>query len=281
MVASGEEQTRASQLADRIMALLELDPTTMQRVFVDQESDGEFGDDYPGWFWRVSLEPTPTTGLGHVTVEVLHQPDLSRKGDIDDARVVRRLHMLKADPGRIDLEKDFGVEQEMVESVMSQIPIPGLDPTALDPQQIVGLSPAELMQLLPTLLPLLQQFGGGGGNLNDLLAMLGGGGNLQDLLGGAGGGGPGGPAGGADMLRNLIQQQLGDRVSDADLDRIFGAIGGTPGGGRGGRRGGFDGGDDGGGPPPPPPPGPGGMTRDQLRDMIKGALGDRVGDDEL
>src|SRR5262245_14831444 len=63
MVSNGEEQTRASQLADRIMALLEIDPTTMQRVFVDQQSDGEFGDDYPGWYWRVLVEQTPTTGL--------------------------------------------------------------------------------------------------------------------------------------------------------------------------------------------------------------------------
>ena len=278
MVANGEEQTRASQLADRIMALLELDPTTMQRVFVDQQSDGEFGDDYPGWYWRVFVEPTPTTGLGHVTIEVLHQPDASRRGDVDDARVVRRLHMLKADPGRIDLEKDFGVEQEMVESVMGQIPIPGLDPTALDPQQIVSLDPAELMQLLPTLLPLLQQFGGGGGNMQDLLKMLGGGGDLQEMLGGMAGGG--GRMGGADMLRNMIQQQLGDRVSEADLDRIFGAIGGTPGGGRGGRGGGFDDSDSDGGDGPPRP-GAGGMNRDQLRDMIKGVLGDRVGYVEL
>jgi hypothetical protein len=128
MTMYAEEQTRASQLADRMLALLELDPNTVERFVAERKADGDFGAQYPEWFWRASAEELKETQdleeqqrLSRVTVEILHDPGAGRDADIDEARVVRQLHLLKAAPGTIDLEKDFGVPAEQVESIMDAI----------------------------------------------------------------------------------------------------------------------------------------------------------------
>lgn len=267
MVVQADEQTRAAQLGDRIMSLVELDPTVIQNLSADGIETGDFGDQYPGWFWRITLEPTEVTGLGQVSVEVLYQESAQRRESIDGARVVRHLHVLKSDPGRIDLEKDFGVSQEQLEQFGALVPIPGFDPHSLSPQELVSLDPAQLMELLPALLPLLQQMrlgggaglpGGDGGNLPPALAgLLGGGG--KNPFANAGSSGPMS----SNFLRDFIRQQSGGKISDEEIDQALG-------GGRGNR----DGGDD-------QTPDSNGFTRDSLRDMLRGALGDRATDEEI
>jgi hypothetical protein len=170
LTAEADLQTRAGQLADRLLALLELDPQTAERFFGDRQVEGDFGQAHPGWFWRAMVEPTEVEGLGRVTIEILHQSDPRRQGDIREAVRVRRLHLLKADPARIDLARDFGVEEQKLEEWAAAIPIPGLDPHALDPQRLVSLEPALLLELLPQLLPLIQQFAPGLGQRLEALA---------------------------------------------------------------------------------------------------------------
>lgn len=170
-------QTRATQLSDRLLALLELDRSTAERFFGDRQVEGDFGEANPGWFWRAAVEPTDVEGLGRVTLEILHQSDPRRPADIRDAVPVRRVHLLKADPARIDLAEDFGVDEQTLEEFAANIPIPGLDPHALDPQALVSLDPATLLELLPQLLPLIQQFAPG---LGQRLEALSSGGMLSD-----------------------------------------------------------------------------------------------------
>lgn len=210
MIQQGELQSRASALADRMLALLELDQQTMQRVFGDQQQEGDFGDEYPGYFWRISLEPTEVPGLGQVRLDVLYNDKPADARDIRSATVVSTYAMLKADPGKIDLQQDFGLSGAQFEAVSQLLPTVGLDPNALDPQQLASLSPEILLTLLPQLLPLLSQFLGGQGlqgsgaggefTMQDLLA-------LQDQLQTGqppgnldlnGDGTPDGPPGGAD-----------------------------------------------------------------------------------
>lgn len=170
LTAEADLQTRVVQLSDRLLALLELDQQTAERFFADRQVEGDFGEAHPGWFWRAAVEPTDVEGLGRVTVEILHQPDPRRQGDIREAVRVRRLHLLKADPGRIDLARDFGVDEQKLEELTATVPIPGLDPHALDPQRLVSLEPALLLELLPQLLPLIQQFAPGLGQRLEELA---------------------------------------------------------------------------------------------------------------
>ena len=238
MIQSVDEQTRAIQLTDRILALLELDPETIARIGEEETADGDFGDQFPGWFWRVQLEPTDIERLGLVTVEVLHQTDPDRQESMDDARIARTLHMLKAAPQPIDLAADFGFSEEQLTQLAETVPIPDFDPTALDPQLIAAMiTPETLIELLPVFLPLIQQMTGGQlpadispEDIAGLLSGQFGGGLPGDPSGGGGpgaggGGGPGG-AGGNDAIRDMIRDALGDRVSEEELDAALQGAGG-------------------------------------------------------
>jgi hypothetical protein len=101
MTMYAEEQTRAAQLADRMLALLELDPNTVARFVAERQADGDFGKQYPEWFWRAYAEELKETEnleeqrrISRITVEILHQPGAGRDADIEEAQVVRRLHLL-------------------------------------------------------------------------------------------------------------------------------------------------------------------------------------------
>ena len=132
MTADAEELTRASQLADRVLAFLELDPNTVERFVEYREVDGDFDEQYPGWFWRAVSEDleeveltdeiTEEPRLSRVTIQILHQRDPDRLDDIDDALIVRQLHLLKAARGTIDLERDFGVPAENAEMLKANLP---------------------------------------------------------------------------------------------------------------------------------------------------------------
>lgn len=236
MVADAESQTRAGELGDRMMALLDLDQQTQQKVFADLESTGDFGESYPDYMWRVAVEPTEVEGLDQVTLDIVHIDDPDSYGDIEQGKIVRRFHMLKAAPGRIDLVDDFGMNEEQVAVIGQLVPIEGFDPRAMDPQQIASLDPAMLLQLLPQLLPLLQQAMGdkaGGLDLGALAGM-----DPADIS--------------PEALRERFAEQIrgmsdaeaaGDEGGDSgDAGADFGAGDSDGGrGGRGGRRGGDSG----------------------------------------
>lgn len=257
MVAYADQQARAGELADRMLAILELDTEATQRLMEDLTDEGDFGEQYPEYLWRVTVEPLiDVVGLNQISIEVLYQNDPERYGEIEDAKLVHRLHMLKADPGRIDLAADFGFDEQRIEQITDIIPIDGFDPTQLNPQALVSLDPLELMAMLPTLMPLIQELlgaGGGGGrgpggdlaNLSEdqvremFLQQLGGGGIPTDGLG-AGGGGRGGRGGdggriptGADAPAGL-EELL--RLRD-ELNTGGGGLTPRSGGNGGGRRG--------------------------------------------
>ncbi len=246
LVQFGDQQTRANELAERMLALLELDRNVMARVFVDESRDGDFGDEFPGYFWRIDLEPVlDMDGLGRLTLEILYDENLDSPS-IDDAKVVRTLAMLKADPGRINFEEDFGLDAEQVEQLGAVMPLAGLDPNNFDPGALAALPTEQLLELLPAIMPLLQQFLGnalpaGAENMSpEQLVEF-----LQQQAPGAPGGpgnpgvpGPGGVPGGGGTGDN------GDYTID-DLLRLRDELGGSdpgagpaPGGGRGGRGGG-------------------------------------------
>jgi hypothetical protein len=237
MTAYAEQQTRAAQLTDRVMGLLELDPEILER-FVDEDVvDGDFGDSHPGWFWRVSLEPTDVENLARVKLEVLYQSDPDRQERIDDARPVRTVHLLKTPPPQIDLARDFGVDEEQLQQITESLPIPGLENGNLDPLALAqAITPETLPELLPALLPLIQQFLGAGlppdATPEDLTSLLGDG--LSGLSGGAPAGASGGEQGGGvpGGLREIIRSAIGDQVSDEELDAALSGVG-AGGGGQG------------------------------------------------
>ncbi len=257
MVQDVDRQTRAIQFTDRMLALLELDPEAIAQIGEEQQIDGDFGRQYPGWFWRASLQNTGTEGLGLITLEILAMRDTGEEGSLEEARVVRAVRMLKAAPQPIDLVADFGVSEEQVAVFAENSPFPELDPTALNPQLLAQLiQPETLMEILPALMPMLAQMGGGqlpaDFSPEMLTELLAGGGELPFAPGGGGGGplagignggggrggGPrgGGPGGQNDVIRGMIEGALGDQVSGAELDQLMESLnGGTGTSGNGGR----------------------------------------------
>jgi uncharacterized membrane protein YgcG len=168
MVSYADQQARAGELADRMLAVLELDLEATQRLMEDLTDEGDFGEQYPAYMWRVIAEPlTDVEGLNQVSIEILYQNDPELYGEIEEARVVHSLHMLKANPQGIDLAADFGIDEARIEQITDLIPIADFDPTQLNPQALVSLDPMELLAMLPQLMPLIQEMlgaaGGGGG----------------------------------------------------------------------------------------------------------------------
>jgi hypothetical protein len=187
--AYAEEQLRASHLADRVLALVELDPNIQRRISEAGTTPVEdvFGEQaFPGYFWRVQVEPVdpddPNEELGLVTVEVLRQADPQRRDEIEGAQVVRTLAFLRARPATIDLSQ-VGMDPNVVSGLPSDLAgqlgpllsaLGGLDMASVTPQQIVSAVDQETLQtIMPLLQTLLSQAGGG-----DLMP-----GGLQGLFG--------------------------------------------------------------------------------------------------
>ena len=259
MTTYAEEQTRAAQLADRLLALLELDPNMVERFLAEREIDGDFGEQYPGWFWRALSEDFEEVAgeeiefeeelgkFGRVTIEILHQSDPDRVDDVEDARLVRRLHMLKAARGTIDPERDFGMPAEQAEMLKANLPPDVLtEEGEIDVARLVQYTNVEdLFALLPMFMTLMQQGGaleGMGGSLSaeDLTDLIDRGGLAPDELAGMISGGDFGGAGegGMGAVADMIRSQLGGQLSEEELAGLLSNIG------QGGQRGGGFGGDE-------------------------------------
>jgi hypothetical protein len=238
MIEEVDEQTRAIQFTDRMLAVLELDPEAIAKIGEEQQIDGDFGRQHEGWFWRATLIPIPAmVGLGQVSLEILHQEDPTKLRTIEGARVVRAVRLLKAAPQPIDVVADFGVPEEQAALFAETSPFPEINPGALDPQLIAQLiTPETLMEILPVLMPLLAQMSGGqlpqDLSPEDLIGML----NGERPGGPAGPGGDGGGNPEAEGIRGLIESALGDQISESELDKLMNDIGGGTGtSGNGGR----------------------------------------------
>jgi hypothetical protein len=247
LTEEADRRTRAAALADRLLALVELDPLMQDRLLRETQTDGDFGHQYPGWFWQMAFEPTEIAGLGLVRVEVLYQEDVDQPDRSEGAVPVRQIALLKAAPGRIDLAKDFGMSEEQVSELATLLPISDFDPTALDPQALVALvteNPEALLELLPTLMPLLEEFAAKGGTGSGtalgpggMFAQLGqeSGGEGGDLAGqlraALGGAGAGAGQGTLDDLMRLSQEIGAEAAGPTGMSAV--SPGGLAGGGRG------------------------------------------------
>ena len=265
MTERSEELTRANALADRLLALLELDLELQSQVLLDEQRDGDFGEQHPGWTWQLLIEPQLDfdnryadvaeemdeefdAQVFEVTIQIYRQPapdGYEENMDSEDAKLVREIHLLKTPPIRVSLTDDFGVSEEQLAPFMEFMP--DFDWENANPQELVALLPSDpeaLMEMLPMILPLIQMFGGQalqqggeGGVTPEMVQQL-----LQqaglDASGGLDGGGANGgldglEPGAADALQqllNLRDQGGGGAAQNGGL----GAFGGRGGGGRGG-----------------------------------------------
>jgi hypothetical protein len=221
MTTYAEDQMRAAQVADYVLALVEFDLDTQALVFTDEEeNEYEFPDTaeetaywrlperFPGYFWRVRVEPAepnrPETELQLVTVEILYQSDPDLRDSIDDAKLQRQVSFLHATPPRIDTSAlQLGGEglDNLPDELTGLLPdllgmLDGAEAGGLSIHELVSMLDAETMQQF---MPLLQQLMGGefgdlsSADLNNLISQMGGGGftssgGLQQFMPGFTGG---------------------------------------------------------------------------------------------
>lgn len=113
MTSYSEEQLRATQLADQLVTMVQLDPRlaalmqeseTLEYECTDETPLGYALAPLPGTFWRIVHEPVDRENeqkLRRVVIEVLRQPSRDRFDSRDAATVVRQLVMFKAAPPRV------------------------------------------------------------------------------------------------------------------------------------------------------------------------------------
>lgn len=155
MLDQAREQYRATQLVERPLMKLDLDDLDVEQFLADREAQGDFDIQYPGWFWRATAEETDIPGLWRVTLEILHQRDPEQLDDIDSARVVQTVHLLKAQPVRVSLVRDFGMTEEQAQQLADALPV-DFDPLDFNPAEIANALDAEtLLEAMPALMPLM------------------------------------------------------------------------------------------------------------------------------
>jgi len=201
-VERADRITRARIMTERL--LVEMDTGILEME--EREQTGWFGkESIPGMSWRVEINP-------HDRIDRLVEVDVHiYMGDPDGSEEERQrllsTRFWRPEPRGLDLEKDFGLDEDQIEQLTEAIPggVAMFDPTDFDPRMIAQLDMDMLAELLPTL---IQAFGGSfmGGDLNQLLKAVESGdmgalqGAIQQTTGGmqqGGGRGPGDSGAGA------------------------------------------------------------------------------------
>jgi len=117
---SAELGTRALMLAD--IKLAEVRAAVLRPKRSDDELKGDFGILYPGYTWRITVEPTEIDEFFMITLEIGFNPKLVEDQiddpdfeiDIEDegTQIVRTAYCLMPKPADVDLERDFGLDLE-------------------------------------------------------------------------------------------------------------------------------------------------------------------------
>lgn len=109
-----ERRTRALMLAESKLA--ELDTGLIVFDSLDEVMEEPFGPLFPDWGFRITVQPTLTEGLNQIHLEILY---FMRNYDRDDfdfeqAKVIHELYTFRMTPRRIDLQLDYGMDEESV-----------------------------------------------------------------------------------------------------------------------------------------------------------------------
>ena len=155
-----ERRTQAQMLAEAKLAQLDSGAINLQR---DMSSDGllegDFGLSFPGYFFRFSIEPHDNLeDMFQVTTQILFGPteDDFDPGDIEDAEVLLTLHSLRPTPPTLNMQRDFGVNDEQMDELAASLP-PDLDPADLSPAAFAEMDLETLLELMPQFMEIFGQ----------------------------------------------------------------------------------------------------------------------------
>lgn len=155
-----ERRTQAQMLAEAKLAQLDSGAINLQR---DMSSDGllegDFGLSFPGYFFRFNIEPhDDLEDMFQVTTQILFGPpeDDLDPGDIEDAEVLLTLHSLRPTPPTLNMQRDFGVNDEQMDELAASLP-PDMDPADLSPAAFAEMDLETLLELMPQFMEIFGQ----------------------------------------------------------------------------------------------------------------------------
>ncbi|MCH7700432.1 MAG: hypothetical protein IID37_01975 [Planctomycetes bacterium] len=150
---------RAMMLAESRLAQLDSGMLVLDPVLIEagEPIEEDFGRLFPAFATRVTVSETAVEELFQVTLQMLYDRnrDPDDEYDFDESTVLYTLYTLRATPAFIDLEVDFGVDQERIEKLIEAVPDAEFDPYAFDPSFLASMELEDLVAVLPDLLEAL------------------------------------------------------------------------------------------------------------------------------
>lgn len=143
-----------SRLAQLDSGALELDPVLIE---AGEPIEEDFGRLFSAFATRVTVSETAIEELFLVTLSVLFDRlrDPDDEYDFDEAKVIYTVRTLRATPAFIDLQADFGVDEEGIERLIEAVPDAEFDPYVFDPSILARMDLEDLVAVLPDLLDAL------------------------------------------------------------------------------------------------------------------------------
>lgn len=121
--------TMATMLVDS--KLDEVESGILQPDLIEREVKGDFGILYPGYTWRIEINPTEIEGFYAATIEIGYREsavqeqidDPKAEIDIEDpgTKILRTAYRLFPKPADINLERDFGITQDDIDEMMADL----------------------------------------------------------------------------------------------------------------------------------------------------------------
>ncbi len=148
-----EDLTRLLMLAESKLAELDTGLVLWEDE-ADAEVEGDFTLMFPDHGWRMRFEPSVTESLWSIRLDILfnRRESLESEFDVRNAEVVHTVHLMRALPPKVDLQKDFGLDDEAIEKLSETMPIDEFDPGNFDLRKFTANYPMEdLIAMLPAL----------------------------------------------------------------------------------------------------------------------------------
>ncbi len=133
-VSTSLESARKSQIWTTAVVLTETKMAELQAGAVafkptDQQIGGYFGIRFPGYSWRIEIEPCEIQDLYLMTLKIgynpsvidaqIANPDTELDFEDDAVKVVRTVYRLVPKPADLDLNRDFGIDLQGMQDKMA------------------------------------------------------------------------------------------------------------------------------------------------------------------
>ena len=148
-----EDLTRLMFLVESQLAELDTGLVNFEEE-ADNDVEGDFTTRFPDYGWRIRFDETATEELLTITLEILYNPreSLTAEFDHESAEVVHTVYTLRAIPPAIDLQADFGLDEEAIQKLSEVMPVDDFDPVNFDMGPFQNWPIEDLIEILPALM---------------------------------------------------------------------------------------------------------------------------------